>query len=38
MVLITIGASGLDLYRPALTCELLATIPPPAERTVRGQG
>jgi plastocyanin len=37
MVLITIGASRLDLYRPALTCELLATIPPPAERTVRGQ-
>ena len=37
MVLINIGASGLDLYRPALTCELLATIPPPAERTVRGQ-
>src|SRR5829696_4380616 len=35
MVLITIGASDLDLYRPALTCELLATIPPPAERTVR---
>ena len=37
MILITIGASGLDLYRPTLTCELLATIPPPAERTVRGQ-
>jgi plastocyanin len=37
MVLITIGPSGLDLYRPALTCELLATIPPPAVRTVRGQ-
>jgi plastocyanin len=37
MVLITIGGSGLDLYRPALTCELLATIPPPAERTVHGQ-
>src|SRR5829696_10108254 len=34
MVLITIGVSGLDLYRPALTCALLATIPPPAERTV----
>jgi plastocyanin len=33
MVLISIGASALDLYRPALTCELLATIPPPAERT-----
>jgi plastocyanin len=37
MVLITIGASGLELYRPALTCDVLATIPPPAERTVRGQ-
>ena len=37
MVLITIGASRLDLYRPALTCALLATIPPPAVRTVRGQ-
>jgi plastocyanin len=37
MVLITIGASRLDLHRPALTWALLATIPPPAERTVRGQ-
>jgi plastocyanin len=37
MVLITIGVCRLDLYRPHLTWALLATIPPPAERTVRGQ-
>jgi plastocyanin len=35
MVLISIGASGLRLYRAALTCTLLATIRPPSERPVR---
>ena len=37
MVLITIGVRRLALYRPHLAWALLATIPPPAERTVRGQ-
>ena len=37
MVLITIGMRRLDLYRAALTCALLATIPPPAARTVCGR-